>query len=278
MNTIHPQFGAHDGQHLSDTELFALHEGRLAPAQFASARQHLLACAKCLRAFKELSDFFTPPQADEPALSEEQIGAAWVELKPRLKPQPLFFSAIAAAFSALLVRPLPLALAASLCVVISWASLAVWRALRPAQPAPPQLAQASVTLSPQASPLASVPGTNESAYLAGGFYLTSGEKAAGNQAELHTVYVPVEFKAFRLRLGIDRPLRFNKYGVELFNLAGQPLRAAEGRLVEHNFIEASFARSGLPDGKYLLRLAASNTAAQFANTYEARLEISSRPK
>lgn len=289
MNDISPQFGQ-AGQHLSEAELFALHAGQLSAAQLTRVQQHLFICIQCLRAFKEVSDFFTPLQTDEPALSNEQIEAGWKELKERL-PLP---KARAAGVSA--TRRWALPLAAGLFIALGLAGFFVWRAQRaetqlaqttntPAPvPASPTADARSATTPPaqpvareQARPKAApVPGAPQTPFPAAELLITSGERGIAAGAQARKLFVPAQQKNFRLKLRIYNPLDYRSFRVELLDDQRKVVQTADGRLTKDQAIEAVFQRANLADNQYFLRVIGVHKQAGQTEALEAVIEITSR--
>jgi hypothetical protein len=292
MNVISPQFGQHDGEHLSDAELFELYQGRLSPAQFASVQQHLFVCTKCLRAFKDVSDFFTPPQADEPAPSDEQIEAGWNELKERLPLPKAQIQIIAVSSSRRWVLPL----AASLLIALGLAGPLVWRAwqtetqlARMVNTPTPAQASPTVELRPAATPpvaseqpqpkAAQVPGSNQAArppFPVEELLITSGERGAADVAQARKLFVPAQEKNFRLKLRIYNPLNYRSFRVELLDQQQKVVQAVDGKLTKDLAIEAILQRVGLADDKYFLRVTGISKQTGQTEVLESVIEITSR--
>jgi hypothetical protein len=301
MNVIHHQFDKGDGGHLSDAELLELQQGQLSTARLASVQQHLFVCRECLQAFKDLSDFFTPPQADEAALSEKQIETGWQELKERLPRSAASFQTVPASARVATASRVWLPLAAGLLVTLGLAGFLIWRQ----QQAEPRLAQASYQLSPsplQASPIASarpaettsgqprvsgqaeptaLPARRQNQAVQAPFstrelLVTSGEKAATDVAQAQPLFVPAQEKTFSLKLRIYNPRDYHSFRVELLDGERKVVQAVDGKLTKDLAVEAVFARAGLADGKYFLRVTGAHRQNKKVEPLESVIEITGR--
>lgn len=304
MNAIRPQSGKHDGPHLSDAELFELQQGRSSPAQFASGQQHLFVCPKCLRAFKEVSDFLTPLQAEEVAVSSEQIEAGWRELKERLplsKPLAQAAPTAARAATASTSRGWLLPLAAGLLVILGLAGLVLWRGRQPATqivwvskapppaPAPispaasvhpavaqPEQPRAGEPAKPSAAQAQRPSQTAHPAFQASELLVTSGEKGASDTASAQKLFVPAQQKTLRIRLRLYNPLDYSSFQVELLDQQRSRLQAVGGKLTKDLALEARFERAGLADGKYFLRVSGQRGQTNSTEPLETAIEITAR--
>jgi hypothetical protein len=304
MNAIRPQSSKYAGPHLSEAELFDMQQGRSSPTQFASGQQHLFVCPKCLQAFKEVSDFLTPPQAEELAVSNEQVEAGWQELKerlPRSKPGAQAAPTAALVTTASTSRGWLLPLAAGLLVTLGLAGLFVWRGRQPET----QIARVSDAPSQpptQVSPVASVRPTEtqpeqqgvgrqampsaaqahrpsqtaQPPFQVSELLVTSGEKAASDTAPAQILFVPAQEKTFSLRLRIYNPLDYSSFRVELLDQKRTPVQAVGGRLTKDLAIEALFERAGLADGKYFLRVTGYQGQIGSTEPLESAIEITAR--
>jgi hypothetical protein len=293
MNVISHQSGQQDGGHLSDAELFELHQGRLSPERFASVQQHLFICTQCLRAFKEVSDFFTPSQADATVPSDEQIEAGWKELKERLPLPKAWAASVSAA------RRWWLPLAAALFITLGGAGLLVWRAQQadrqlarmantptPAQASPTMALRQAATPSeqravgeqsrPKAAQAPGSPPTARAPFQVEELLITSGERAAAEIAQARKLFVPAQEKSFRLRLRIYNPLDYRSFRVELLDSQRRVVQGVAGKLTKDQAIEVLFQRADLADDKYFLRVSGVHQQSGQTETLESVIEVTAQ--
>jgi len=302
MNVIHHQFDKPGGEHLSDTELFELQQGLLPPARQASVQQHLFVCLECLQAFKDVSDFLTPLQADETVPSKKQIEAGWQELKKRLPLSEVgVHPARAAARTTHALKLLPLA--AGLLVTLGLAGLFIWRERQTET----QLAQTANTpsqLPTPTSPAASAGPTEtaldqrkvvgrakletpqaqrqnqatQSPFSTRELFVTSSERAATEVAQPQPLFVPAQAKAFTVKLRIYNPIDYRSFSVELLDRQRKVVQTAEGKVTKDLAVEAVFERAGLADGQYFLRVTGSHKENKSVEPLESAIEITARSK
>jgi len=72
-----------DGRHLSEAEMIAYCQERMAAPEREAASPHILQCDQCLQLFKNVNDFFEPRREDEVEVGELQVHRAWKEFWPQ---------------------------------------------------------------------------------------------------------------------------------------------------------------------------------------------------
>jgi hypothetical protein len=73
------------GRHLSNDEMMAFCQERMAAAEREAARPHILHCDECLQLFKDVNDFCEPRREDEVGIGELEVRRAWKELWPQVQ-------------------------------------------------------------------------------------------------------------------------------------------------------------------------------------------------
>src|SRR5262249_30087970 len=68
---------------LSEAEMIAYCQERMAAAEREAASPHILQCDQCLQLFKNVNDFFEPRREDEVEVGELQVHRAWKEFWPQ---------------------------------------------------------------------------------------------------------------------------------------------------------------------------------------------------
>lgn len=71
------QFDAGNVRHLSNDEMIALCQERMAAAEREAARPQILQCDECMQLFKDVNDFFEPRREDEVEIGELEVRRAW---------------------------------------------------------------------------------------------------------------------------------------------------------------------------------------------------------
>src|SRR5262245_52546920 len=71
------------GGHLSEDEMIAFCQERMAETERDRTRPHILQCGQCLQLFKSVNDFFEPRREDEVEVGELEVRRAWKEFWPQ---------------------------------------------------------------------------------------------------------------------------------------------------------------------------------------------------
>src|SRR5688572_18649248 len=79
MKAARAKFDDIGGRHLSEGEMIALCQERMATEEREVARPHIIQCDHCLQLYKDVNDFFEPRREDELEISELQVRRAWKE-------------------------------------------------------------------------------------------------------------------------------------------------------------------------------------------------------
>jgi hypothetical protein len=79
MKAARAKFDDIGGRHLSEGEMIALCQERMATEEREVARPHIIQCDHCLQLYKDVNDFFEPLREDEVEVGELQVGRAWKE-------------------------------------------------------------------------------------------------------------------------------------------------------------------------------------------------------
>jgi hypothetical protein len=77
MKAARAKFDDIGGRHLSEGEMIALCQERMAAAEREVARPHIIQCDHCLQLYKDVNDFFEPLREDEVEVGELQVHRAW---------------------------------------------------------------------------------------------------------------------------------------------------------------------------------------------------------
>ena len=258
-------------QHCAVAELLALARAQLSAARSSELQAHLLTCADCYALYQDAEAFGVPVQPGDPSVSEAQIQGDWQRLQSQLlpaEPDAGFWSP----WFAVLFEAMPRwawALTAGVVLALGVGAAWLWRARQAVPPAPVILTQAAKPetlppVIPTIAPVRETPvpaATKHSApmvtnldYLVAVVTLSSGEKGETDVAATPPLRVPTEARQFRFKLSKLKPLEFPEYKVELSDTTGRVRQVAHGVAGQDKLIEVSFARAGLADGEYRLRV------------------------
>lgn len=80
MKAACAKFDDGSGRHLSEDEMIAFCQERMAAPERETARSHLVRCGECLQLFRDARDFFDPDREGEPAVVDVEIRRGWKEL------------------------------------------------------------------------------------------------------------------------------------------------------------------------------------------------------
>ena len=126
MKVIFEESADNLGPHLSDAELIAYQKGELDDLKRKLAQPHLAACAQCVRAFKDVNDFFAPAADDEAEADEFEVRRQWHEFRRRFLPSDQFAAENAANE---VKRPMPAArlfMAAAAGALLAVGAASIW--------------------------------------------------------------------------------------------------------------------------------------------------------
>src|SRR5215470_16980713 len=130
-----------NGRHLSEAEMIAYCQERMAAAEREAARPHILQCNQCLQLFKDVSDFFEPRREDEEEIDQSQIRRAWNDFWPRAHVEKIVATTFFKSLRAMSLSGAALPLAAGLLITCGLATVFGWRERQEKQQAQQQLAQ-----------------------------------------------------------------------------------------------------------------------------------------
>jgi hypothetical protein len=279
------QFYESGGRHLSNDEMIAFCQERMAAAEREAARPHILQCDKCLQLFKDVNDFFKPWREDEVEIGELQVRRAWKEFSPQVRDMigpsrrrfpPAIWS---------------MAAAAGLLLMLGLAAVFVWREKEGKERAQRQIAQLQDRQQDLEARLSQTERT------AGNQLEQERERRAEAEARVKELQIQLDglrqsqqnipvysiesasirgqqedslvsitpaTRTFILSLDIYNPNEFPEYVVEIFDQHGQRVKEISGlRPVGiGKALNMALDRGSLKEGKHLLRLSGRRGGAK----------------
>lgn len=235
------QFDDGGGRHLSNDEMIAFCQERMAAAEREAARPHILQCDECLQLFKDVNDFFAPRREDEVEIGELHVRRAWKEFWPQAR------DIIGSSRGGLSRAAWLMAAAAGLLLMLGLAAVFVWHEREGKEQAQRQIAPMQNEQSKPEAPLGQIERNagdqpkQERKQRAQAearaqarqkrlndlqqarqdiptyTLMLASEKGIGDDSQLS---IPATVKTFRLKLIINKPSAFPKYSIELLNQQG----------------------------------------------------------
>jgi hypothetical protein len=265
-----------DGRHLSEAEMIAFCQERMAAAEREAARLHVLQCDECLQLFKDVNDFFEPRREGEIEAGELQFRRAWKEFWPLAQD-------IKKATEDVSEPPRAtwrMATAAGLLLMLGLAAAFALREKEGKERAQRQIAQMQNEQSKLEARLGQIERN------AGDQLRQEREQRAQAEAHAQTLQtrlnelrqarqnVPtysrmlasekggrddwrlsVPAKTFWLRLTISKPYEFPEYSIELLDRQGRGVAERQRlRPVDTGYLSFALSRSEAPTGNYSLLL------------------------
>lgn len=271
-----------NGRHLSEDEMIAYCQERMAAAERETTRLHILQCDHCLQLFRNVSDFFEPPREDEEEIDQLQIRRAWNDFWPRTHARKKVAANIIESVRRTSFPGAAWPLAAGLFITLGLATVFVWRERQEKQQAQQQLAQLQnrqrdiearlnqneltrdaqlkqereqrTQVEARAHALQTQLNELQQAQQNVPIYarVLSSEKGQGDDWQLS---IPYAAKTFWLSLTRSKPYEFPEYSIKLVDQRGQKVAERQGlRPVSGGALSFALSRSELQAGKYSLQL------------------------
>ena len=270
-----------DGSHLSEAEMIAYCQGRIAERE--AARPHILQCDQCLQLFKDVNDFFEPQREDEIEVGELQVRRAWKEFWVQAQcTQETMAGAIEPSHSGYSRVIWLIAAAAGLLLMLGLAAVFAWREKEGKEQAQRQIAQMQNDQSKLEARLGQIERNagdqlkrereqrDQAEARAQALQnrlndlqqarqnipiyerMLSSEKGGGDDWRLS---IPATVTTFWLRLTRNKPYEFPEYSIELLDRQGRIVAKRQGlRPVGIGYLSFALSRSEAPSGKYSLLL------------------------
>jgi hypothetical protein len=283
MKAARAKFDDGNGRHLSEDEMIAYCQERMAAVEREMTRLHILRCDHCLQLFRNVSDFFEPRREDEEEIDQLQIRRAWNDFWPRTHARKNWAASLVESIRRISPPGAALPLAAGLLITLGLASVFVWRERqerRQAQLEITQLQNRQQDLEARLRRAEQTPGDQleqerkrRTAAEARAeelqirleelrqsrqnipVYQIVSASMRGQQEDALVSITPAT-RTFILSLDIYSPNEFPEYVIEIFDQHGRRVREISGLrpVGMGKTLNLTLDRGSLKEGKHLLRL------------------------